>query len=572
METRGAGEQADRPGTGVGVVVPYDFALDREMWRWVPESSSLYVTRTPHVTSPADADQAMLISAPEIVDRAVRDVLLPEPGVVAYSCTSGSFVCGSGGEWALRDTMLAAGAPQAVTTAGSLVRACGHLGVRRLALATPYVDDLTARLEAFLGEHGIGTAGRHGLGLLGRIWETTPADVVAAVRAADHPDADAVFVSCTNLPTYDLIGDLENELGKPVLAANQVTMWAALGAMGVAAVGPGQSLIESRTPGRRPTLHVVPETPAEITGGDDGDPSGTSPPVLHKVRVRLPDESGALARLTAAVAEVGGNILSLAVHGSDPRSVIDEMLVAGPVSATRLTRVIRRRLPAAGHDAVRVVEADPHELVDAPARALDLVARSGTADDARRGLTALLDADDTVFDTGPPDAADAYALGVRAPGGGWWVARRAWAPFTVTERARAEAFVRVTAPQPGPATHELVLPGGEELVAAPSSGDEVVELDVLLRTCLSGEPDDLVVDWTAADLREVLVPAGGRCLAARTVAGDLVAVASVGPGPGDGSDGGDPVGDPVVLVHPLYRGMRVGRWLRRRLGADVAVG
>ena len=57
---------------------------------------------------------------------------------------------------------------------------------------------------------------------------------------------DAVFLACTNLRTYDLIASLEQELGVPVITANQVTMWAVLAAAGVAAVGPGQSLLERR--------------------------------------------------------------------------------------------------------------------------------------------------------------------------------------------------------------------------------------------------------------------------------------------------------------------------------------
>jgi maleate isomerase len=40
-----------------------------------------------------------------------------------------------------------------------------------------------------------------------------------------------VFLACTNLPTYDLIAPLERMLGKPVLTANQVTMWAVLRAL-----------------------------------------------------------------------------------------------------------------------------------------------------------------------------------------------------------------------------------------------------------------------------------------------------------------------------------------------------
>ena len=58
-------------------------------------------------------------------------------------------------------------------------------------------------------------------------------------------DAEAVFISCTNLPTYDVIATLEAELGKPVLTANQVTIWSALRVIGRKAVGPGQRLLES---------------------------------------------------------------------------------------------------------------------------------------------------------------------------------------------------------------------------------------------------------------------------------------------------------------------------------------
>jgi maleate isomerase len=52
-----------------------------------------------------------------------------------------------------------------------------------------------------------------------------------------------VFVSCTNLPTYDVIAPMEAELGIPVLTANQVTMWAALRRTGHRALGTGQRLL-----------------------------------------------------------------------------------------------------------------------------------------------------------------------------------------------------------------------------------------------------------------------------------------------------------------------------------------
>ena len=48
-----------------------------------------------------------------------------------------------------------------------------------------------------------------GLGLTSEIW-TVPYDVTAGlVRDTDRADAEAVFISCTNLPTYDVIAPLE---------------------------------------------------------------------------------------------------------------------------------------------------------------------------------------------------------------------------------------------------------------------------------------------------------------------------------------------------------------------------
>jgi maleate isomerase len=71
-----------------------------------------------------------------------------------------------------------------------------------------------------------------------------PYDVTAQlVRDTNRADAQAVFISCTNLPTYDVIAALEAELGKPVLTANQVTMWSSLTTAGRKAVGPGQQLL-----------------------------------------------------------------------------------------------------------------------------------------------------------------------------------------------------------------------------------------------------------------------------------------------------------------------------------------
>lgn len=217
---------------GIGVVTPYDFALDREIWRWLPDDVSLYVTRTPRLRTPVTIEMAEQVGEPAMVAEATDDVLTVEPGVVVYLCTSGSFVRGLAGERDLAEAIRGAGAEQAITTSGALLDAIGHLGLSRLAIATPYVASVTDRLADFLAEAGIRVVASAHLGLQHRIWQVPYRDVTELISAADTPDAEAVFVSCTNLVTFDVIAEAEQRLGKPVLTANQVTIWAALGALG----------------------------------------------------------------------------------------------------------------------------------------------------------------------------------------------------------------------------------------------------------------------------------------------------------------------------------------------------
>jgi maleate isomerase len=167
--------------------------------------------------------------------------------VTAYACTSGSFIGGLAGEAALVAAMEDAGAPAAVTTSGALLIALRHLGITRIATVTPYTEDLTEGLDTYLAEAGVEVVASAGLGLRSEIW-TVPYETTSdLVRDTDTRDAEAVFVSCTNLPTYDVIAKLEAELDKPVLTANQVTIWSALVLAGRTAIGPGQRLLDQRS-------------------------------------------------------------------------------------------------------------------------------------------------------------------------------------------------------------------------------------------------------------------------------------------------------------------------------------
>lgn len=259
------------PHRGVGIVAPFDLALDRELYRWAPAEVSLYVTRTHLLELPVDLAMVEAVSDEAALRQATRDLMAVETLAVAYACTSGSFARGVAGELSLRAAMRSVGAPYGVTAAGAMVEALRFLGVRRLSIATPYVPEITDRLRDFLAEAGFSVAGSAGLGLTGGIWKVRYTQVADLVLAADRPDAEAVFVSCTNLPSYDAIAPLEAWLGKPVLSANQVMMWALLRAIGSRAVGPGRLLAGGDDP-------AVPGPAVPGSGRPEPAAAGGAPP------------------------------------------------------------------------------------------------------------------------------------------------------------------------------------------------------------------------------------------------------------------------------------------------------
>lgn len=245
------------PARRIGVINPYDFALDRELWRWVPDDVTLHMTRLPAASPDVTVDMVTRLGEPDLVRAATRQITTVKPDVIAYACTSASFVRGHSGERRLRETMIAAGAPQAVTTSGAVIEALGVLGARRVAIATPYTRELSVLLSEFLRAVGYEVSGVANLGMHQHIWALTYPDVSNLIRDAGQHGGDAIVVSCTNVPTYDVIAPLERELGVPIVSANQATMWAALRRVGRAPIGTGQLLFDAAEPEQGPKARYL---------------------------------------------------------------------------------------------------------------------------------------------------------------------------------------------------------------------------------------------------------------------------------------------------------------------------
>ena len=160
---------------------------------------------------------------------------------VAYGCTSGSYVLGSSGDAAIIERMRTAAGVPATTTSTAVVTALRTLGAHSVAVLSPHIDDLNARLRAYLEAAGFNVAAMVGLNLSCDIEAVEPAETRQIVESqVDRADADAVFISCTGMRTAAIIDEMEASLGKPVVTANQATLWYVGQLAGVSTATPGR--------------------------------------------------------------------------------------------------------------------------------------------------------------------------------------------------------------------------------------------------------------------------------------------------------------------------------------------
>ncbi len=164
-----------------------------------------------------------------------------KPDAVMWACTSGSFVFGMEGAAEQVSAVSAAAGVPASSTSFAFVDALRHLGIGKVAIAASYPDDVAQHFVGFLSDGGVQVVsmGSHGIVTAAEVGTLEPAQVVAMVTAADHPDAEAVLVPDTAMHTLAIIEDLEAAVGKPVLTANQVTVWKGLELLGPVPALPG---------------------------------------------------------------------------------------------------------------------------------------------------------------------------------------------------------------------------------------------------------------------------------------------------------------------------------------------
>ncbi|MEH6366414.1 MULTISPECIES: aspartate/glutamate racemase family protein [Pseudomonas] len=209
----------------VGLVqLASDFTLENEWRQLLGERVELYSTRTP--CSPTVTPGGLRAMSQGLS----HSTSLLVPGlpldVIAFGCTSGSMLIGEQEVGALINSVRP-GVP--VTNPWSAVKAALRaLGARKVAVLTPYISEVNYPIFQGLRQAGLtisafGTFGVLEDAQIPRI--PAPAIERAAEQLLRNNPADALFLSCTNLHTLEILERLERRLGIPVISSNQALFW-----------------------------------------------------------------------------------------------------------------------------------------------------------------------------------------------------------------------------------------------------------------------------------------------------------------------------------------------------------
>jgi maleate isomerase len=228
----------------LGVVVPSgNPTVEPELYRMAPRTVTLHFARMASVGHGApgapDGMEQRTLGYLDSVPAAARTLADVGLGALVLAHTGVSYLTGFTHEAPLLERLTAlAGAP-ATTAARAILAALAHLGVRRLALATPYPDVIAAAGRAYWEAAGLEIVGHRRMEGVANIYEETTERVITLGRGADAPGADAVLISGTGLPTADAVEPLERALGKPVVTSQSASLWWLLRATRVSEPVPG---------------------------------------------------------------------------------------------------------------------------------------------------------------------------------------------------------------------------------------------------------------------------------------------------------------------------------------------
>ena len=213
------------------ILMSTDLAAESDFFDISPKDVAIHITRLK--TDDYTTNETLSKHIEFMADAASRIQPDAKPDVISYSCTSGSIVIG---EDRVKEE-IKKGAPYAIpmTLVTGVVDALRELKVKNLVVGTPYLDEINTNEAEFLFNKGFSVLNIQGLNLTKGIefGTVTPDYWIKFAEEINEESADAIFLSCGGIRSTEVIDQIEQKVGKPVITSNQAQMWSCLRRAGV---------------------------------------------------------------------------------------------------------------------------------------------------------------------------------------------------------------------------------------------------------------------------------------------------------------------------------------------------
>ncbi len=216
----------------LGILVPSaNSVLEPDMYRMAPQGVSVHFSRVVNYEDTPEQLEAMV----HYVPRCCEELSHARMDVYAFGCTGGSLMGGVGYDQKMIKLMQEKTGKPATTTSTAVMEALREMGIGKVCVVTPYEDWLNERQREFFEGSGVRVLAIKGLGIRDGdgIARVSPGEIYRLAREINKPEAQGIFMSCTNFRAAEVLEIIEKDLGKPAISSNQATLWAMLKVAGI---------------------------------------------------------------------------------------------------------------------------------------------------------------------------------------------------------------------------------------------------------------------------------------------------------------------------------------------------
>jgi maleate cis-trans isomerase len=224
-EKEGLAPALAEPRARIGLIIPsVNRMTEPQFNHYAPEGLGIHVARGRVAGQPSRT----VAELTDEIAHAAGTLADAHPDLIVFHCTHTSMKEGADGEARIISLIRKTTGIDALSTSSLVNDALRALGLRRLVVLSPYqsndniIDYLVAAGFTVVNDVALKCKTAADFEAI------TPQRWLELAKENDRPDADGIFLSCTNTTQIEAVAAIEEALGKPVVNSNQAVLWGCL--------------------------------------------------------------------------------------------------------------------------------------------------------------------------------------------------------------------------------------------------------------------------------------------------------------------------------------------------------